>query len=233
MSIFNGFGSLLQGDYLQAFLGGAGVTLQLFFISAVLAFVLACLLMSIRLIPGRIGDFVVAVFVEYHRNVPSLVQLFVWYFGIPQLLPMAAQDWINGHGGEVIFAIIALTLNSAAYVSEDLRSGFRSLPNGQTEAARALGINYVQTLRKILIPQAMRASAPSLVNQALSLFKTTALAMAIGTAEMMYITRQIEGETYMTFQTFAVASLFYLIGSWTIMILGAVWQRRIDLRMAR
>ena len=187
MSIFNGFGSLLQGDYLQAFLGGAGVTLQ----------------------------------------------LFVWYFGIPQLLPMAAQDWINGHGGEVIFAIIALTLNSAAYVSEDLRSGFRSLPNGQTEAARALGINYVQTLRKILIPQAMRASAPSLVNQALSLFKTTALAMAIGTAEMMYITRQIEGETYMTFQTFAVASLFYLIGSWSIMILGAVWQRRIDLRMAR
>ncbi|MCQ2999329.1 amino acid ABC transporter permease [Pseudomonas syringae] len=233
MSIFNGFGSLLQGDYLQAFLGGAGVTLQLFFISAVLAFVLACLLMGIRLIPGRIGDFVVAVFVEYHRNVPSLVQLFVWYFGIPQLLPMAAQDWINGHGGEVIFAIIALTLNSAAYVCEDLRSGFRSLPNGQTEAARALGINYVQTLRKVLIPQAMRASAPSLVNQALSLFKTTALAMAIGTAEMMYITRQIEGETYMTFQTFAVASLFYLIGSWTIMILGAVWQRRIDLRMAR
>nr|WP_279291105.1 amino acid ABC transporter permease [Pseudomonas sp. S25] len=198
-----------------------------------MAFILACLLMGIRLIPGRIGDFVVAVFVEYHRNVPSLVQLFVWYFGIPQLLPLAAQDWINGHGGEVIFAIIALTLNSAAYVSEDLRSGFRSLPNGQTEAARALGINYVQTLRKILIPQAMRASAPSLVNQALSLFKTTALAMAIGTAEMMYITRQIEGETYMTFQTFAVASLFYLIGSWTIMILGAVWQRRIDLRMAR
>ena len=208
MSIFNGFGSLLQGDYLHSFLAGAGVTLQLFFISAILAFILACLLMGIRLIPGRVGDFVVALFVEYHRNVPSLVQLFVWYFGVPQLLPIAAQDWVNAQGGEIIFAIIALTLNSAAYVSEDLRSGFRSLPNGQTEAARALGINYVQTLRKVLIPQAVRASAPSLVNQALGLFKTTALAMAIGTAEMMYITRQIEGETYMTFKTLVVASLF-------------------------
>lgn len=233
MSIFSGFTSLLQGDYLTLFLGGIFVTLQLFFISGILAFLLGCVLMGIRLIPGNAGNMVVSTFVEYHRNVPSLVQLFVWYFGVPQLLPTSLQDWINGHGGEVIFAIIALTLNAAAYISEDLRSGFRSLPQGQTEASRALGISYVQTLRKILIPQAMTASAPSLVNQALVLFKSTALAMAIGAAEMMYITRQIEGETYMTFQTFAVASLFYLAGSWLIMALGALWQRRQELRMAR
>ncbi|MEG5263045.1 amino acid ABC transporter permease [Pseudomonas sp. JDS28PS106] len=233
MSLFNGFSSLFQGDYLQLFLNGAGLSLQLWVISGVLAFLLACVLMGIRLIPARLCDLLVIAFVEYHRNVPTLVQLFVWYFGVPQLLPAAVQESINASGGEVIFAIIALTLNSAAYVAEDLRSGFRSLPDGQTEAAKALGFSYLQTLRKVLIPQAIRASAPSLVNQALGLFKSTALAMAIGTAEMMYITRQIEGETYMTFQTFAVASLFYLIGSWTIMSLGALWQRRIELRMAR
>lgn len=231
--MFNGFSSLLQGNYLHSFLGGISITLQLFVISGVLAFTLACLLVGIRLIPGRLGNLVVSVFVEYHRNVPSLVQLFVWYFGVPQLLPVSAQDWINARGGEMIFAIIALTLNAAAYVSEDLRSGLRSLPAGQTEAARALGISYIQTLRKILIPQAVRASAPSLVNQTLALFKTTALAMAIGTAELMYITRQIEGETYMTFQTFAVASLFYLAGSWSIMFIGGALQRRHALRMAR
>lgn len=233
MSIFNGFSSLLRGDYLQSFLGGMAVTLQLFVISGVLAFSLACILMGIRLVPGKFGSVLVTVFVEYHRNVPTLVQLFVWYFGVPQLLPEQTQDWINAHGGEMIFAIIALMLNSAAYVSEDLRSGFRSLPGGQTEASRALGLSYLQTIRKILIPQAIRASAPSLVNQTLALFKSTALAMAIGTAEMMYITRQIEGETYMTFQTFAVASLFYLVGSWAIMSLGGVWQRRNELRRAR
>jgi polar amino acid transport system permease protein len=230
MSIFNGFSSLLQGPNLESFLGGMAVTLQLFVISGVLAYGLACLLMSIRLIPGKLGNLVVAVFVEYHRNVPTLVQLFVWYFGVPQLLPEQTQEWINARGGEITFAIIALTLNSAAYISEDLRSGFRSLSAGQTEASRALGLSYIQTVRKILIPQAIRASAPSLVNQALALFKSTALAMAIGTAEMMYITRQIEGETYMTFQTFAVASLFYLLGSWAIMSLGGGWQRRIELR---
>lgn len=233
MSIFHGFASLLRGDYLHAFFGGIALTLQLFFVSAVLAFLLACVLMAIRLIPGRLGGWVVSAYVEYHRNVPSLVQLFVWYFGVPQLLPMGMQDWINDRGGEVIFAIIALTLNAAAYISEDLRSGFRSLPAGQTEASRALGLSYLQTLRKVLIPQAVRASAPSLVNQALGLFKTTALAMAIGTGELMYITRQIEGETYMTFQTFAVASLFYMLGSWTIMVGGALWQRRNQQRMAR
>ncbi|HEK1685577.1 TPA: amino acid ABC transporter permease [Pseudomonas putida] len=231
--MFNGFASLLQGDYLSLFLGGMQVTLQLFLLAGVLAFLLACVLMSIRLMLGRVGNLAVTAFVEYHRNVPSLVQIFVWYFGVPQLLPGATQDWVNAHGGEFIFAVIALMLNASAYISEDLRSGFRSLPSGQTEAARALGFNYVQTLRKILIPQAFRASAPSMVNQAMALFKSTALAMAIGTSEMMYITRQIEGETYMTFQTFAVASLFYLAGSWTIMSLGALWQHRQELRMAR
>jgi polar amino acid transport system permease protein len=233
VSIFNGFASLLQGDYLSLFLGGISITLQLFFIAGVFAFLLACVLMGVRLMLGRAGNLLVTAFVEYHRNVPSLVQIFVWYFGVPQLLPSVMQNWINAHNGEFIFAIIALTLNASAYISEDLRSGFRSLPSGQTEAARALGINYVQTLRLILIPQAFRASAPSMVNQALVLFKSTALAMAIGTAEVMYITRQIEGETYMTFQTFAVASLFYLAGSWTIMSIGALWQHRHELRMAR
>ncbi|WP_296247328.1 amino acid ABC transporter permease [Pseudomonas sp. UBA4194] len=233
MSIFNGFASLLQGDYLHAFLGGMALTLELFVISAVLAFLLACVLMAIRLVPGRATDVLVSAYVEYHRNVPSLVQLFVWYFGVPQLLPASTQNLINDNGGEVIFAIIALTLNAAAYVSEDLRSGFRSLPSGQTEASRALGLGYVQTLRKVLIPQAIWASAPSLVNQTLGLFKTTALAMAIGTAELMYITRQIEGETYMTFQTFAVASLFYLLGSWAIMLCGSLLQQRNQSRMAR
>ncbi|PVZ19597.1 MULTISPECIES: amino acid ABC transporter permease [unclassified Pseudomonas] len=233
MSIFHGFASLLQGSYLQLFLGGIAVTLQLFVMCAVLGFTLACLLMGIRLLPLRAAGWIVDGFVEYHRNVPSLVQLFVWYFGVPQLLPAAAQDWINAQGGEMVFAVIALTLNAAAYTSEDLRSGLRSLPGGQREAATALGMNYRQTLRKILIPQAVRAAAPSLVNQALALFKSTALAMAIGTSEMMYITRQIEGETYMTFQSFAVASLFYLAGSWTLMSVGGLWQRRIHLRAAR
>ncbi|MDT3718226.1 amino acid ABC transporter permease [Pseudomonas oryzihabitans] len=233
MHLFDGFASLLQGDYLHLFLGGIAVTLQLFLTCAVLGFGLACVLMGIRLLPTRVAGWLVDAFVEYHRNVPSLVQLFVWYFGVPQLLPVATQDWVNAQGGEMVFAVIALTLNAAAYTSEDLRSGFRALPAGQREAATALGMNYLQILRKVLIPQAVRAAAPSLVNQALALFKSTALAMAIGTGEMMYVTRQIEGETYMTFQTFAVASLFYLLGSWTLMLVGGLWQRRITLRMAR
>ena len=101
-----------------------------------------------------------AAYVAYHRNVPTLVQLFVWYFGAPQLLPAAAGAWINNHNGEFVFALIALSLNAAAYLSEDLRSGVRSIARGQVEAARALGLGYAQTMLYVVLPQAVRVAVP-------------------------------------------------------------------------
>jgi polar amino acid transport system permease protein len=122
--------------------------------------------------------------------------------------------------------LIALSLNSAAYRSEDLRSGMRSVAETQMEAARALGLSYLQSMRDVLLPQAIRISVPPLVNQSLSLFKSTSLAMAIGVAEMTYASRQIENETYRTFETFILASAFYLLMSWSIMALGAWYNER-------
>ena len=87
-------------------------------------------------------------------------------------------------------------------------------------------MNHLQTLRYVLLAQAIRFVVPSLINQSLTLFKTTSLAMAIGVAEMTYASRQIENETYRTFETFAVASCFYLVVSFTIMLAGALYNRR-------
>ena len=157
---------------------------------------------------------------------PGLVQIFVWYFGVPQLLPKLAQRWINRHDGEFLLSCIALTLYAAAYMSEDLRSGLRSLPRGQAEAARSLGMNYRQSLLYILLPQALRASLPPLVNQTLALFKATSLAMAVGVTELMHATRQIENETYRTFEAFLIASAGYLAIAWLIMGTGAWASRR-------
>ncbi len=92
----------------------------------------------------------------------------LWYFGISSLLPKAVQGGLNAFGGEVLFAIIGLGLCQAAYFSEDLRSGLRSLPIGQTEAARALGHGYISAQRYILMPQAVRNALPALIKHTAS-----------------------------------------------------------------
>jgi polar amino acid transport system permease protein len=217
---------LSNPDYLTLVLHGLGVTMKLFLVSWALAMLLACVLMAARSSSKRWLQGLAVVFVEYHRNVPGLVQIFVWYFGVPQLLPADLQRWVNRHDGEFILSCIALTLYAAAYMSEDLRSGLRSLTKGQNEAARSLGMTYLQAMRHVLLPQALRAALPPLVNQTLTLFKLTSLAMTVGVAELMHATRQIENETYRTFEAFLMASACYLVISWALMGLGAYVGRR-------
>lgn len=213
-------GALLTGKYLDWLLLGIQTTLALFAVAWIGAFVLALLLTAVRATRIRVLESAVAVFVEYHRNVPALVQLLLWYFGLPQLLPYGVRMWANAHGSEFIFAAIALTLNSAAYMSEDLRSGLRTLASTQLEAARALGLSYAQAMRDVLLPQALRAAVPPLTSQTLSLFKTTSLAMAIGAFEMTAAARRIENETFMTFEAFLIISVLYLAGSYSLIGIG-------------
>lgn len=220
------FGAILTPQYTQWMMWEALTSLALFALAWILAFLTASLLVAIGSAPFRPAQALVASFVEYHRNIPMLVQIFVWYFAMPQLLPDTWTRWINAHNSEFIFAVIALFLNAAAYMSEDMRSGLRSLPREQMEAGRALGLSYVQTMRDVLLPQAIRAALPPLINQSLALFKATSLAMAVGVAEMTYASRQVENETYRTFETFAIASAFYVTVSFAIMGLGAWADRR-------
>jgi len=220
------FASVLQGRHLEWLISGALHTLALFVAAWVLAFLLALVLVGLRSLNKPPLEWAIAAYVNYHRNVPGLVQIFVWYFGVPQVLPDSLSGWINDHNGEFIFALIALTLNSAAYMSEDLRSGMRSVASSQMEAARALGLTYGQALRDVLLPQAIRVAVPPLISQSLGLFKSTSLAMAIGVAEMTYASRQIENETYRTFETFAIATVFYLLVSFMIMGAGHYYNTR-------
>jgi polar amino acid transport system permease protein len=117
-------------------------------------------------------------------------------------------------------------------MSEDLRSGLRSVGPGQREAALSIGLSRLQTLRLVLLPQALRAAVPPLVNQTLALFKATSLAMTVGAAELMNATIRMETETFRTFEVFTIASGCYLAVSWTIMAVGAFASRRIALARA-
>ncbi|QQB34000.1 amino acid ABC transporter permease [Achromobacter deleyi] len=213
--------SLLDASQYQLLLSGMGVTLQLFLVSWVMAFTIAVTLVVVRatnLAPCR---WLVDAYVEYHRNVPLLVQVLFWYFGMPELLPEGFRMWLYQHNAEMSLAAIALALGSAAYIAEDIRSGLRAIPGTQFEAARALGASYLQCMRFVIVPQAVRISIPPLVGRALLLFKNTSVAMAIGVMELTYQAREIENETYRTFATFGAATLMYLLGSFLIMLIGS------------
>ncbi|MFP3744207.1 amino acid ABC transporter permease [Achromobacter sp. SIMBA_011] len=213
--------SLLDASQYQLLASGMVVTLQLFLVSWVMAFTIAVTLVVVRatnLAPCR---WLVDAYVEYHRNVPLLVQVLFWYFGMPELLPEGFRMWLYQHNAEMSLAAIALALGSAAYIAEDIRSGLRAIPSTQFEAARALGASYLQCMRFVIVPQAVRISIPPLVGRALLLFKNTSVAMAIGVMELTYQAREIENETYRTFATFGAATLMYLLGSFLIMLIGS------------
>lgn len=224
---------LANPEFGRMLLHGLRTTFVVAFGSWCLAMSLGVVLLVVRLTPSRIADRAVAAYVSYHRNVPTLVQLMLWYFGIASLLPDPAQAFLADHGGEAVFAIIALGLCQAAYFSEDLRSGLRSVPPGQVEAARALGHGYVGAMRYVLMPQALRNALPALINHSVSLFKNSSLAMAIGVAELTHAVREVENQSFRTFEAYLIATLAYLICSLAIMAGGALLQRRAALAGAR
>jgi polar amino acid transport system permease protein len=212
---------------------GAEMTLIVAACSWLLAMALALALLTIRLTPSRIAQRGVAIYVAYHRNVPTLVQLMLWYFGISNLLPDALQEFLSDHDGEAIFAIIALGLCQAAFFSEDLRSGLRSIPPGQSEAARALGHSYVGAMRYVILPQAIRNAIPALVNHTVSLFKNSSLAMAIGVTELTHMIREVESRSFLTFEVYTIATVLYLGTSLVLMGAGAMLARHFRVAAAR
>ncbi|CAJ0701308.1 MULTISPECIES: amino acid ABC transporter permease [Ralstonia] len=211
---------LLEDGYLRLLRDGILTTLRLFVVSGLLAIAVGVSLATLRALPVRVFKAFVIVVVEYHRNVPMLVQILVWYFGIPQLLPESLKVWINAGNTEFFFAAIALALNSGAFISEDLRSGLRAIPHTQQEAAWSIGLTHLQALRYVILPQGIRVALPALLNQALLLFKNSSLAMAIGVHELLYRTRQIDNLTFRTFDVFLIATLLYLLGTLALMSLS-------------
>ena len=224
---------LLNPEFGGMLVHGVVLTLVIAVGSWLLAMTLALLLLTLRLTPSKLLQRAVAAYVSYHRNVPTLVQLMLWYFGISSLFPDSVQGWLSEHGGEALFSILALGLCQAAYFSEDLRSGLRSIPDGQTEAARALGHSYLSAMRYVILPQAVRNAVPALVNHSVSLFKNSSLAMAIGVAELTHAVKEIESQSFRSFEAYLVATLVYLGFSLLIMSAGAWLSKRYSIAGAR
>ncbi|PLC43144.1 amino acid ABC transporter permease [Ralstonia pickettii] len=160
--------------------------------------------------------------VAFLRKTPLLVQLFFWYFGAAQLLGEDVVGAITGWGGiavgawqlpapsfEFLAAAFGIALYAGAFFSEELRAGIRAVPRGQREAALSLGFTPRAAFLCVVLPQALRVSALPLLGQCANTIKNTSLAMGIGLAELAYSARQVETDTLLAFQAFAVATVLY------------------------
>ncbi len=201
---------LWTGENGRWLIRGILTTLQLSALSWLLACGLGILSGALRTAPLRPLRALATCYVEFFRNVPLLVWLFFWYFGAPQALPPAAQEWLNRHGPEFWSAVIALGTYHGARMSEVIRAGLQSIPNTLLEASVATGLSVGQAYRHILIPIAVRLIVPPATNEALNLLKNSSLALTIGVAELTFMTRQVETYTAKAFEALTAGTLIYL-----------------------
>lgn len=217
---------LLSGQYHDMLFSGLALSLKLAGVTLLLALPLALLIALLRLAPLRPLQWLGFAYVESIRNVPLLAHMLFWYFGAPELLPDAAREWLYAGNIEATSAIVALTLYTAAYMSEDIRSGIRAIPAVQLEAARALGFGYLASMRLVILPQALRVTVAPLISQTLNLWKNTSIATVIGVAELMYQAGQVESATFRSLESFAFATAAYLSVSLLITAAAAWYQHR-------
>jgi His/Glu/Gln/Arg/opine family amino acid ABC transporter permease subunit len=208
-------------------LQGLLTTVQLSALAWLLAVGLGIFAGALRTLRAAPLRWLATAYVEFFRNVPLLVWMFLWYFGVPPLLPQALQDWLFEHGVEFWAGIFALGVYHGARFSEVLRAGIQSIPKAQLEAALSTGLTLAQAYRLVIIPIALRLIIPPATNETLNLLKNSSVALTIGVAELTFQTRQIETYTAKAFEALAAGTMIYLILCLTIAIIMARLERRI------
>lgn len=231
------FGELLGPRYLQWLLDGFVLTLVLSALVCLAATALGFFLCLARLSSRRRYRWPARVYLSTLRNTPLLVQLFFWYFAVTAMLPEALVNWLNTPhelamvglhitwpSFEFIAGFWGLTLYSTAFIAEEFRAGVASVREQQRFAGLALGLRPAQVWRYLVLPQALRTALGPLLGQYMNTLKNSSLCMAIGLAELSYASRQVETETFKTFQAFGYATLLYILAIAAIEAAGQLIQ---------
>lgn len=195
-------------EALPSLLLGAVVTLQLTAISIVIGLVAGSLIGIARLSSSKIIRLAARVYIDFFRGTPLLVQIFMIYFGIPALLRSTGATFTFN---QWTAAVIALSLNSAAYIAEIVRAGIQSIELGQREASQSLGLGPVQTMRYVVFPQAFRRMIPPLGNEFISMLKDTSLVAVIGFEELFRRGQLVVAQTFRAFEVYFAVALIYLV----------------------
>ena len=202
---------------------GVGTTLILSLITVTCGALLGALLAIMKMSKIKPLGWIITAFVEIVRGTPLLLQLYIGYFLLPELLPFLDLN-------EFWSVALALILNSAAYVSEIIRSGIEAVDKGQTEAARSLGLNSVTTMVQIVLPQAVKNILPALGNEFITIIKETSLASTFYVGELMTTYHIIVGRTHNSLPILMIIGIIYFILNFVLSKALAVFERRMKAR---
>ena len=218
--------------YLEWLLSGLLWTVIVSSCAWVIAFVLGSILGVIRTTPMKIPRFLATVYVEIFRNIPLLVQMFLWYFVMPELLPESWGTYLKTEYPNLITlpfaqfslweftaAVLCLGMYTASRVAEQVRAGIESLPKGQTNAGLAMGFTLPQVYRYVTLPMAYRLIIPPMTSEFLTIFKNSSTALTIGVIELTAQSRQISEYTFKTFEAFTAATLIYIVITLTVIFM--------------
>ncbi|GKX65980.1 amino acid ABC transporter permease [Inconstantimicrobium mannanitabidum] len=193
----------LLKDSLPSLLSGLWVTAQVAVISLIFAVILGIVFGILSISTSSILRAISAIYIYIIRGTPLIIQALFLYFGVGQAL--------NVRFNPIVAAIITLSLNAGAYMSEIFRAGIQAVPVGQTEAARSLGLNYVQTMSKVIIPQAIKIMVPSIMNQFIVTIKDTSILSVISIRELTLSGQIIIARNYKPFETYSIVAIMYFI----------------------
>ncbi|MCC6099472.1 MAG: amino acid ABC transporter permease [Olsenella sp.] len=205
--------------YESLFWSGLLVTLEVTGAALVLAFALGAVIAVLKVLPCRPLRAVLDFYTSIFRGVPLIVLLFIAYFATPQL---------TGYKISMFTAsVLTLGLNGSATVSETLRGGIEGVDRGQYDAARALGLSYPTMMIRIIIPQALRSVVPALMNEVITVLKSSSLVATIGLMDMMRAAQSVQALTYRAFEPFLVVAVAYYLIVMALVAVGKRLERRL------
>jgi glutamate/aspartate transport system permease protein len=207
------WGILVTEPYSQWLATGVMWTIIISLSAWVIAMAVGSLMGISRTLPARLPRLLGAIYVEVFRNIPPLVQMFLWFYVVPDILPRSAGQWVKRemYYPEFTTAVICLGLYTASKVAEQVRAGIEGIPKDLVAAARATGLKPWQVYAHVQLPLAYRTIVPPLTSEFLGLFKNSSLALTIGMLELTAQSRRIESYTFQSFEAFTAATLLYLL----------------------
>lgn len=206
--------------YFDWLLSGLSITLALGLSAWLIALMLGTALGILRTVPNKLLSGFAACYVELFRNVPLLVQVFIWYFAMPELVPFGdAIKSMNPLSQQFLTAMLCLGTFTAARVCEQVRAGIEALPPGQRNAGLAIGFTLTQTYRYVLLPMSLRIVLPPLTSEFLNIFKNSAVASTIGLLELAAQGRQLVDYTAQPYEAFIAVTLSYMLINISVMAL--------------
>ena len=205
--------------YASMFWGGLAVTLEVTGAALVLAFALGAVIAVLKVLPCRPLRLLLDFYSSVFRGIPLIVLLFIAYFATPQLTGFKISMFAA--------SVLTLGLNGSATVSETLRGGIEGVDAGQYDASRALALPYTTMMTRIIIPQALRSVAPALVNEVITVLKSSSLVATIGLMDMMRAAQSVQALTYRAFEPFIVVAVIYYVIVMCLTAVARVLEKRL------